>query len=47
MALVVTILADLLGYLRSERWLELPILVAVVAIAGATGPGSLGMVQRD
>ena len=34
-ALVVTILADLLGYLRPERWLELPILVAVVAIAGA------------
>ena len=39
-ALVVTILADLFGYLRSERWLELPILVAVVAIAGATGPKS-------
>ena len=28
--LVATILADLFGYLRSERWLELPILVAVV-----------------
>ena len=29
-----------LGYLRSERWLELPILVAVVAIAAATDPES-------
>ena len=37
-ALVATILADLFGYLRSERWLELPILVAVVAIAAATSP---------
>ena len=39
-ALVATIFADLLGYLRSERWLELPILVAVVAIAAATSPES-------
>ena len=39
-ALVATILADLFGYLRSERWLELPILVAVVAIAAATDPQS-------
>ena len=39
-ALVVTILADLLGYLRSERWLQLPLLVAVVAIAAATRPES-------
>ena len=31
-------LADLFGYLRAERWLELPILVAVVAIAAATSP---------
>ena len=39
-ALVVTILADLFGYLRSERWLELPILVAAVAVAAATNPES-------
>ena len=39
-ALVATILADLFGYLRSERWLELPILVVVVAITAATSPES-------
>ena len=33
-ALVATVTADLLGYLRSERWLELPILIAVVAAIG-------------
>ena len=32
--LLATMLADLFGYLRSERWLELPILVATVAAAG-------------
>ena len=32
--LLATVLADLFGYLRSERWLELPILVAAVAGAG-------------
>ena len=32
--LLATLSADLLGYLRSERWLELPILVAAVAVAG-------------
>ena len=29
-----TLLGDLFGYLRPERWLELPILVAVLAAAG-------------
>ena len=32
--LLATMLADLFGYLRSERWLELPILVATLAAAG-------------
>ena len=32
--LLATVLADLFGYLRSERWLELPILVAALAGAG-------------
>ena len=39
-ALVATILADLLGYHRSESWLELPVLVAVVSIAAAVNPQS-------
>ena len=40
-ALLATMLADLFGYLRSERWLELPILVAVLAATGllAAAPG--------
>ena len=32
--LLATLTADLFGYLRSERWLELPILVAAVAASG-------------
>ena len=32
--LVVTVLADLLGYLRAERWLQLSILVAAMAASG-------------
>ena len=32
--LLATMLADLFGYLRSERWLELPILVSALAAAG-------------
>ena len=32
--LLATLSADLFGYLRSERWLELPILVAAMAAAG-------------
>ena len=48
-ALLATISADLFGYLRSERWLELPILVAVVAIAAATDseprPGSARLMR--
>ena len=32
--LLATMLAELFGYLRSERWLELPILVAALAAAG-------------
>ena len=39
--LLVTLLGDLFGYLRPERWLIVPILVAVVAIAGAAGAPSL------
>ena len=32
--LLITVLADLFGYLRAERWLEPPILVAAMAVAG-------------
>ena len=32
--LMATVLADLFGYLRAERWLELPILAAAIAAAG-------------
>ena len=32
--LLITVLADLFGYLRPERWLEPPILVAAMAAAG-------------
>ncbi len=32
-----TLLGDLVGYLRPERWLELPILVAALAAAGLAG----------
>jgi len=34
-----TVLADLFGYLRPERWLEPAILVAAVAVAGLSRPG--------
>ena len=35
--LLATLLGDLFGYLRPERWLALPILVAAVAVAGLFG----------
>ena len=41
--LIATILADLFGFLRPERWLELPILVATLALSGLAAsslPGS-------
>ena len=37
--LLAALVGDLFGYLRVERWLELPILVAVVAAAGLVAAG--------
>ena len=37
--LLAVVLADLFGYLRPERWLELPIVVAAVAAAGLFAAG--------
>ena len=43
--LLATMLADLFGYLRSERWLELPILVATLAAAGLLATARRGSLR--
>ena len=40
--LLATLLGDLFGYLRPERWLMVPILVAAIAVAGRLGSRDVG-----
>ena len=42
LGLAATVVADLSGYLRSERWLEVPILMAALAAAGLASARSPG-----
>ena len=44
--LLATLVADLFGYLRPERWLQLPILVAAVAAAGLFSVKSESRAQK-